>query len=128
MANCGPEARIASRIPDYARDDHGDLAAQTRTLAAAATPAREPARSPADLAKQSACMACHAVSAKVVGPSFRDVASKYAGDATAPAKLAARIRAGGVGSWGAVPMPAHPQLAEVDALALARWVLGGASP
>ena len=129
MANCGPEARVASRIPDYARDDHGDLAAQTRALAANAAPARtQVARSPADLAKQSACMACHAVSAKVVGPSFRDVAAKYAGDASAPSKLAARIRAGGVGNWGAVPMPAQPQLAESDALALARWVLGGAPP
>jgi len=129
MANCGPEARVASRIPDYARDDHGDLAAQTRALAANAAPARtQVARSPADLAKQSACMACHAVSAKVVGPSFRDVAAKYAGDASAPSKLAARIRAGGVGNWGAVPMPAQPQLAESDALPLARWVLGGAPP
>ena len=129
MTNCGPEARVASRIPDYARDDHGVLAEQTRTVAANAPPARTPsARTPADLARQSACMACHAVTAKVVGPSFRDVAAKYAGDASAPAKLAARIRAGGVGTWGTVPMPAQPQLAESDALALARWVLGGASP
>jgi cytochrome c len=129
MTNCVPGVRVASRIPDYARADHGDLAEQTRALAANATPTRTPAaRRPADLAKQSACMACHAVSAKVLGPSFRDVAAKYAGDASAPTKLAARIRAGGVGNWGAVPMPAQPQLAENDALALARWVLGGAPP
>jgi cytochrome c len=129
MTNCGPEARIASRIPDYAREDHGDLAAQSRTLAANAPPSRAPAaRTPADLAKQSACLACHAVATKVVGPSFRDVAAKYAGDASAPAKLAARIRTGGAGTWGSVPMPAQPQLAEADALALARWVLRGAAP
>ena len=129
MTNCGPEPRVASRIPDYARDDHGDLAEQTRAVAANATPARTPsARAPADLARQSACMACHAVSAKVVGPSFRDVAAKYAGDASAPSKLAARIRSGSVGNWGNVPMPAQLQLAETDALALARWVLGGAPP
>ncbi len=129
MTNCGPEPRVASRIPDYARDDHGDLAAQSRTLVAAAAPSpAPPARSPADLAKQSACLACHAVTSKVVGPAFRDVAAKYAGDAAAPAKLAARIRAGGVGNWGAVPMPAQPQLVEADALALAQWVLRGAPP
>jgi cytochrome c len=129
MANCGPEARIASRIPDYARDDHGDLAMQSRTLATNATPSAAPAaRTPADLAKQSACLACHAVSARVVGPSFRDVAARYAGDASAPARLAARIRAGGAGAWGSVPMPSHPKLGEADALALARWVLAGAPP
>ena len=133
MTNCGPEPRIASRIPDYARDSHGDLAIQSRTLAAAPRAAAPVARastasSPADLARRSACLACHAVATRVVGPSFREVAAKYAGDAAAPARVAAKIRAGGAGTWGAVPMPAHPQLAEADALALARWVLGGAPP
>ena len=129
MRDCGPAPQVASRIPEHARGDHGDLAAQTRSLAADAKVARASApRSPAELAKQAACMACHAVSAKLVGPSFRDVAAKYAGDGAAARKLAASIRAGSVGTWGVVPMPAQPQLGEADALALARWVLGGASP
>ncbi|MEO8485829.1 MAG: c-type cytochrome [Betaproteobacteria bacterium] len=131
MANCGPEARIASRIPEYARDSHGDLAEQTRSLVAlpggVVTAARAPATtSPADLAKKSACMACHAVDAKLVGPSFREVAARYAGDGAAAARLGAKIRAGGAGTWGVVPMPAQPQLDPIDAVALARWVLAGA--
>jgi cytochrome c len=73
-------------------------------------------------------MTCHAVGSKVVGPAFRDVAAKYAGDAAAPARLAAHIRGGSVGNWGSVPMPAQPQLPEADALALAQWVLKGAPP
>jgi len=133
MKDCGPEARVASRIPDYARDSHGDLAGQTRTLASAEprsgpVPRQAAARSPADLAKQSACMACHAVTSKLVGPSFREVAAKYASDAGAAARLAGKIRDGSVGTWGVVPMPAQPQLQESDALALARWVLAGAVP
>jgi len=133
MKDCGSEARVASRIPDYARDSHGDLAGQTRTLASAEPRASPPprqaaARSPADLAKQSACMACHAVASKLVGPSFREVAAKYASDAGAAARLAGKIRDGSVGTWGVVPMPAQPQLGESDALALARWVLAGAAP
>ena len=129
MRDCLREPRVASRIPEYARDTHGDLATQTRTLSSDTKVAAAPvSRSAADLARQAACMACHAVGAKLVGPSFREVAAKYAGDAAAPGKLAARIRAGSVGTWGVVAMPAQPQLAEADALLLARWVLGGAAP
>jgi cytochrome c len=129
MRDCAKDVRIASRIPEYARGDHGDLAAQTRTLAPGAAVATAPApRSPAELAKQSGCMACHAAASKLVGPAYRDVASKYAGDAGAAGRLASKIRGGSVGAWGAVPMPPHPQLSEGDALALARWALGGAQP
>jgi sulfite dehydrogenase len=70
-----------------------------------------------------ACNGCHAVDRKLVGPAFRDVAAKYASDAGAAARLAAKIRAGGAGAWGDVPMPPNPKLSEADALALARWVL-----
>jgi cytochrome c len=132
MVNCGPEPRVASRIPDYARDSHGDLAEQSRSLGApgsadAVVVATAPTiRGPAQMARQYACTACHGVSAKVVGPGFREIAARYAGDAAAAGRLAARIRAGGTGAWGQVPMPAQPQVAEADALALARWVLAGA--
>ncbi len=79
------------------------------------------------LAQKHACGACHAVDRKLVGPSFRDVARKYAGEQEAVARLSASIRAGGAGRWGAVPMPAQPRLSEADARALAAWVLGGAN-
>ena len=75
------------------------------------------------LAQKNACMACHAVANKVVGPAYKDVAKKYAGDKTAADKLAAKIIKGGSGVWGAVPMPANPQVSEAEAKKLAAWVL-----
>jgi len=69
------------------------------------------------------CTACHNVDKKVVGPSFREVAAKYASDASATARLAAKIKAGGQGTWGNVPMPPNPGLSEKDLHALAGWVL-----
>jgi len=77
----------------------------------------------ADLAKSKNCMACHATDKKLVGPSYKDVAAKYASDKDAAAKLAKKIREGGTGAWGQVPMPANPQVNEADALTLAKWVL-----
>ena len=70
-----------------------------------------------------ACIACHNVDKRVVGPSFKEVAAKYAGDAGAAARLAAKIRAGGQGTWGNVPMPPNASLSEGDAKTLASWVL-----
>jgi cytochrome c551/c552 len=70
-----------------------------------------------------ACSACHNVDKRVVGPSFREVAAKYAGDAAAPARLAAKIRAGGQGVWGSVPMPPNAGLSAEDAKTLSDWVL-----
>jgi len=75
------------------------------------------------LAKAKNCMACHSVANKVVGPAYKDVAKKYAGDKTAADKLAAKIVKGGSGVWGAVPMPANPQVSEAEAKKLAAWVL-----
>jgi cytochrome c len=77
----------------------------------------------ADLAKAKNCMACHAMDKKLVGPSYKDVAAKYASDKDAATKLAKKIREGGTGVWGQVPMPANPQVSEADALTLAKWVL-----
>ena len=70
-----------------------------------------------------ACAACHALDKRVVGPSFREVAAKYAGDAGAAERLAGKIRAGGLGAWGSVPMPPNAGLSEADAKTLAGWVL-----
>lgn len=77
----------------------------------------------ADLAKAKNCMACHAVANKVVGPAFKDVAAKYAGQKDAEAKLTQKVMKGGSGVWGAVPMPANPQVSEAEAQTLVKWVL-----
>ena len=76
-----------------------------------------------ELAKGKNCMACHAVASKLVGPAFKDVASKYAGQKDAEAKLTAKVLKGGAGAWGAVPMPANPQVSEAEARALVKWIL-----
>lgn len=76
-----------------------------------------------DLAKAKNCMACHAVQTKLVGPAFKDVAAKYAGQKGIEDKLAAKVVKGGSGSWGAIPMPANPQVSDAEAHALAKWIL-----
>lgn len=76
-----------------------------------------------DLAKAKNCMACHALDKKLVGPAYKDVAAKYASDKGAVDKLAKKIREGGTGVWGQVPMPANPQVSEAEARTLAQWVL-----
>jgi cytochrome c len=77
----------------------------------------------ADLARKKNCMACHQVDKKLVGPAYRDVAAKYAGDKDAAGKLVQKIMKGGAGVWGPVPMPANPQVSEAEARQLAAWVL-----
>lgn len=77
----------------------------------------------ADLAKSKNCMTCHAVANKVVGPAFKDVAAKYAGQKDAEAKLVTRVIKGGSGVWGAIPMPANAQVSEAEAHTLVKWVL-----
>jgi cytochrome c len=74
------------------------------------------------LAKAKNCMSCHAVDKKLVGPAYKDVAAKYKGDAKAPAMLAAKIKAGGKGVWGEIPMPPNNVTPE-EAAKLAAWVL-----
>ncbi len=76
------------------------------------------------LAQKNACMACHAVDKKLVGPAYQDVAKKYAGKSAE--ELAKSIKAGGSGKWGPVPMPAQAALSDADAKTLAAWILAGA--
>ncbi len=85
-----------------------------------------PAFANMDLAKKNACMSCHAVDKKLVGPAYQEVAKKYAGQKDAVANLAKSIKAGGAGKWGPVPMPAQSALNEADAQKLATWILAGA--
>jgi cytochrome c len=75
------------------------------------------------LATSKNCMACHAVDKKLVGPAYKDVSTKYAGQKDAADKLAVKIVKGGAGVWGPVPMPANPQVSEAEAKKLATWVL-----
>lgn len=82
-----------------------------------------PAMADMALATSKNCMACHAVDKKLVGPSYKDVAAKYAGQKDAVDKLAVKIVKGGGGVWGPVPMPANAQVSEADAKKLAAWVM-----
>ena len=77
----------------------------------------------ADLAKAKNCIACHAVANKVVGPAYKDVAAKYAGQKDAEDKLTQKVLKGGSGVWGAIPMPANGQVSEAEARTLVKWVL-----
>lgn len=75
------------------------------------------------LAQKNACLSCHGVDKKIVGPAFKDVAKKYAGDKAAQAKLVAKVKAGGKGVWGDIPMPPNPQVKPEDANKIVAWVL-----
>jgi cytochrome c len=85
--------------------------------------AAAPAFAQADLAQKKNCMACHAIDKKLVGPSYKDVAAKYAGQKDAVDKLAQKVVKGGSGTWGAVPMPANPQVTEAEAKQLVGWIM-----
>lgn len=79
---------------------------------------------PADgLWTSDACVACHQVDPRMVGPSFKEVAAKFAGDSTAAGRFAKKIKDGGAGNWGSVPMPPHPQLSDVDLNLIVGWAL-----
>jgi cytochrome c len=95
-------------------------------LVAVILSASAPAGATLALAQKFACIGCHAIDKKLVGPSFQDVSKKYAGQAGADAQLVAVIKKGGAGKWGSIPMPAQPAVTDADAKALADWVLSGA--
>jgi len=143
MKNCVNEVRLSSEMPAYALDQHGNLAEQRRamgaiegltTVASAASASKPVAKAPTgpDLAKRFGCMACHAVSTKLVGPAFHDVAIRYGHDGARPAqadaeaRLVAKVKGGGSGAWGDIPMPAQPQVSAADARTIVQWILAGA--
>ena len=152
MQDCQLAMDIRSMLPEFARNAHGNLAEQNRqvgpirgadttqpalreplsTAAAArvvtaSASAAEASRGPAALARESNCLACHATASRMVGPSFREVAERYRGDAKAEATLSSRVKNGAQGTWGGIPMPPHPNLSDEDLRTLIRWVLAGAS-
>ena len=152
MKDCSPAPKVASFLPDFARNNQGNLADQQRgvgpqrgadttrpapataaaavaalaAVAAAPKPATGASNGAAALAlaQKHSCTACHGVDSKIVGPAFNAVASKYAGRSDAEAYLTGKIRAGGQGVWGAIPMPAQT-LPDADLKAIAAWLAGG---
>ena len=134
MKNCKPEVLIGSTLPDYARTAHGELYDQnrnfgpvrgTKTLggAAAAPVAVNPNL---ELATKSGCMACHGVNSKIVGPGYNEVVTRYKGQPDAEDRLVAKVKAGGQGVWGAIPMPPNGHLKDEDLKTLVKWILSGA--
>lgn len=182
MRNCQAEPKLASLLPDYARDAHGNLAEQNRGFgntrgadttrpatvklavgtvalaanAAAPVPSVAPAAPVAAVANSAApatpvaaaavpaagagldgaaavrllqkhtCTACHGMDNKMVGPSFRQIADRYKGRADAVDYLAGKVRSGGAGAWGPIPMPPQAQVPVADAKAMAEWMAAGA--
>lgn len=147
MKDCVKEVKVASELPTFARNAHGNLAEQKRPLgpmrgidttryeqgkagavkvAAAPAAAAAAGPNPADVLKARACTACHAVASKIVGPSFQEIGGKYASRGDAAAYLVEKMKLGGVGAWGQIPMPAQPALTDAEAQAVAKWILGGA--
>jgi cytochrome c len=97
------------------------MTAVLATLAAAL--AATPALANLELATKNACTACHSVDKKVVGPAYKEVAAKYRGDAKAEAMLVKKVKEGGVGVWGQVPMPPNTQVKDEDIKTLVKWIL-----
>ena len=149
MKDCPTEATVRSSLPDFARDAHGNILEQNRGIGpvrgadttrpppaslpkgAAAAPvvvAAAAATGPdvKGLLSKNSCTACHGMTNKIVGPGFNEIAAKYKGRADAEAYLTGKIRSGGSGVFGSVPMPPQPQLSESDAQAMARWIAAGA--
>lgn len=145
MTNCVAETHVASLLPAFARNSHGNLAEQNREFGAqvgantlvaenaakpvAAAPVAKPVETSGEtklvngLLQKYSCTACHAQSTKLVGPSFVDIAKKYPGKAD---YIAGKIKSGGSGVWGAIPMP--PQsLSDTEAKAISNWLASGAT-
>jgi cytochrome c len=147
MKDCAPEPKLASLLPDHARNAHGNLQEQNRpvgpqrgadttrpegrgaALAQAAPPPPSRAAAPsgnkvaAGLLAKHSCTACHGMDKKIVGPGFAEMAKKHAGKTD---YLLGKILQGGVGVWGPIPMPAQ-NLPQADAQLLAEWISKGAS-
>ena len=122
-----------SQLPAHARGSHGDLASQNRLMGpvrgtgSASGPVHDVVAVSANpalvLAEKSGCLSCHAQKQRVIGPSLLEIAAKYRADNAAESKLVAKVKSGGQGVWGNVPMPPFAQLQEQDLRTLVRWIL-----
>ena len=137
MKDCNTDVKLASALPESAKGTHGDLSEQNRPMGPvrSARTAHGPSTDRvatvtvsdvAGLARRKACLSCHAADMRIMGPSFTEIAAKYRGDATAEARLADKVRKGGAGTWGELPMPAHSDLPDSDIKSLVQWILAGA--
>ena len=133
MKNCKPEVQIGSTLPDYARTAHGELADQNRNFGAVRgtrTLGPEAAKKAADagtldLATKSGCMACHGMKNKIVGPGYNEIVARYQGQTDAESRLVAKVKAGGQGVWGSIPMPPNGHIKDEDITTLVKWILNG---
>jgi cytochrome c len=149
MNNCVQFVQIGSELPDYARNAHGNIAEQNRQygpyrgadstrpplaklpgtsgegLAHASDTHAVRSKGPAALFKSENCAACHAQNAKLVGPSINNISEKYQGQSGALDKLMDKVKNGGSGVWGSIPMPPQAQLSDEDRRALVTWILSG---
>ncbi len=137
MKNCPANGTPTSELPEHARGAHGNLAEQQRavggTRGVGPSSGTDPAPgkseiqglSPVDLAKRKACLSCHGIDRRIVGPSFKEVSSRYKGQPDAEERLLEKLRKGSRDAWGPIPMPPNPDLGEADARQLIQWVLGG---
>jgi S-disulfanyl-L-cysteine oxidoreductase SoxD len=137
MTDCRPY-QLKSKLPDYAQDAHGNLAEQNRVIgpvrgmaygkknagSAVVSEASSASKGQGEGQARSAnCFACHAADAKLLGPSFKEIASKYRGDVKASELLAGRVKNGAQGVWGAIPMPGNPQLKDDSLMQIIAWIL-----
>lgn len=132
MKDCAKEVRITSELPPAARSANGNPVEQNRTVGAvrgvdlnkaAVIKVSQPADDSLKLLKQYACVACHGMKDKVVGPGFAQIAAKYQGNADAENILSKKIRAGGSGVWGDIPMPPQPTIKDAELKAMVGWIL-----
>jgi cytochrome c len=148
MKDCEFDPRVKSFLPDFARDAHGNIQEQNRGIgpvrgvdttkppaknlkgAAAAAPVAAAAAGKGPnvntLLAANSCTACHGMKNKIVGPGFNEIAAKHKGKANLEAYLIGKIKNGGSGVFGAIPMPAQPQVKDADAQAMAQWIAAGA--
>ncbi|MDP3835136.1 MAG: c-type cytochrome [Hydrogenophaga sp.] len=149
MKDCPVESTIRSFLPDFARDAHGNIQEQNRVVGPVrgADTTKPPPTAPVGsapppsvvvaaaklaagdvkgLLAANSCTACHGMKQKIVGPAFSDIAAKHKGNPGLESYLAIKIREGGVGVFGSVPMPPQPQLSAAEAGTLARWIAAGA--
>jgi len=145
MTNCTKHVTIGSTLPDYARNAHENLALQNRPYGPfrgadttkpplaklpgkglmAVNLAAAESITPEGLFKKHNCSTCHAPASRAIGPAISEVAAKYKGQADAMSKLHKKVKVGGAGVWGAIPMPPHAHVPEGDIDVLVRWMLTG---
>lgn len=136
MKACEAAVKLSSELPEnFVASVYGDLASNFRGLASMnhGVPKEDlPLAGPVSLsghqlAEKNACLTCHATDRHMIGPGYNEVAAKYRGDASASAKLMAKIKSGGSGAWGSIPMPPQGQLSDAELKTLVDWILAGAA-